>query len=62
MSRLGLAIAAACTAAGGCGGLGTGLDVLRHGHATITNSPTVTAYGQGWKDQADDAIAVEAAG
>jgi Domain of unknown function DUF11 len=26
--------------------------------ATVTNSPAVTAHGQGWKDQADDAIGV----
>jgi uncharacterized repeat protein (TIGR01451 family) len=37
------------------------VDVAADAPATITNSPTVTAHGQGWKDQADDAIQVEVA-
>jgi hypothetical protein len=32
------------------------VDVAADAPATITNSPTVTARGQGWKDQADDSI------
>ena len=35
------------------------VDVAADAPATITNSPTVTAHGQGWKDQADDSIDVE---
>ena len=35
------------------------VDVAADAPATMTNSPTVTAHGQGWKDQADDSINVE---
>jgi peptidoglycan/xylan/chitin deacetylase (PgdA/CDA1 family) len=35
------------------------VDVAADAPATITNSPTVTARGQGWKDQAVDPIGVE---
>jgi peptidoglycan/xylan/chitin deacetylase (PgdA/CDA1 family) len=35
------------------------VDVAADAPATITNSPTVTAHGQGWKDQADDSVNVE---
>jgi uncharacterized repeat protein (TIGR01451 family) len=37
------------------------VDVAADAPPTITNSPTVTAHGQGWKDQADDAISVGSA-
>ena len=37
------------------------VDVAADAPTTITNSPTVTAHGQGWKDQADDSISVEGA-